>query len=150
MDYQLKFTEKFINRGIERLFEVIKINNIDWSLNEDLIQMVSSIKPYHYESFLNCVIDDEDFNFFEYSRIIISRLGLNEIGLTNYDKVVFSLFDDIFIISKTEFHEMVVQMIDLLILNFDRIKELKIDIVNDQILLKKRQIIFFKANSYNI
>jgi Ca2+-binding EF-hand superfamily protein len=138
MKYKLILTDKYLHKGVKRLFDLIKVDKSNWLPNEDLVQMIASIPISDYEDLLNTVINNDDFTFLEYSKILLSKDELNEKGIDNQD-MIFMIFDDYFTLSKVEFKHLVLQLCDKLIDSNKLIRnEYQIDIMDTILLLEKR------------
>ena len=122
MNYKIELTSKFKDKGQDRFFYLEKLNGSDWLPNEDLVNMITSIKLSECEEFFKSVISNEDFIFLEYSQIVLSDEGLLECQANN-NNMVFSLFDDFYELPKPCFTQLVVDLINKLIENYDIIRE---------------------------
>ena len=117
MNYKIELTSKFKDKGQDRFFYLEKLNGSDWLPNEDLVNMITSIKLSECEEFFKSVISNEDFIFLEYSQIVLSDEGLLECQANN-NNMVFSLFDDFYELPKPCFTQLVVDLINKLIENY--------------------------------
>lgn len=107
MKYKLIITDEYLKKGIPKIFRLEKVNGEDFEGNEGLLRNLSSIYINNIPSFLESTILEKDFSQMEGSGIVFGEVLYSENFHVPKNKVGFFVLEDLYLINKMEYIELV-------------------------------------------